>query len=84
MPKHKLCNLQHRLKYKLKYKLKCKLKDYSLRAVTGGKDALGEVFVKLKCGRNEVSAKGASTDIIEASVKAYINAVNKLIYLRNK
>jgi 2-isopropylmalate synthase len=63
-------------------KLNCKLTDYSLRAVTGGKDALGEVYVRLKCGKNEVSAKGASTDVIEASVKAYVNAINKLIFLR--
>jgi hypothetical protein len=63
-------------------KLNCKLTDYSLRAVTGGKDAIGEVYVRLKCGKNEVSAKGASTDVIEASVKAYVNAINKLFFLR--
>jgi 2-isopropylmalate synthase len=65
-------------------KLNCKLTDYSLRAITGGKDAIGEVYIKLKAGKNEVSAKGASTDVIEASVKAYINAINKLIFMAQK
>ena len=62
----------------------CTLADYSLHAVTGGKDALGEAYVKLRCGSREVSAKGASTDIIEASAKAYLNAINKLIFLKKK
>ncbi len=54
------------------------LVDYSLRAVTSGRDALGEVFVKIKKAGRVYSGKGASTDIIEASAKAYINALNKL------
>ena len=56
-----------------------KLLDYQIRSVTGGKDALGEVSVKLGSGGAVVSGRGASTDIIEASIKAYINAVNKLL-----
>lgn len=55
------------------------LEDYSLRAVTEGKDALGEVSVRVsKDGRNFIG-RGISTDIIEASVKAYLNAVNRVI-----
>ncbi|MED6315482.1 MAG: alpha-isopropylmalate synthase regulatory domain-containing protein, partial [Verrucomicrobiota bacterium] len=54
------------------------LKDYSIRAVSQGKDALGEVSVKVDFGEGElVTGKGASTDIIEASAKAYLNAVNR-------
>ncbi|MCD5390536.1 2-isopropylmalate synthase, partial [candidate division NPL-UPA2 bacterium] len=60
-----------------------KLLDYSLRAVTSGKDALGEVTVKIAEGKQTVSGRGTSTDIIEASAKAYLNAVNKLIYRRS-
>jgi len=63
-------------------KLKAKLVDYSLQAVTGGKDALGEVHVKIAVANRTVLGMGASTDIIEASVKAYINAVNRLVVKR--
>lgn len=56
-----------------------KLLDYQIRSVTGGKDALGEVSVKLESKGMIVSGRGASTDIIEASIKAYVNAVNKLV-----
>jgi 2-isopropylmalate synthase len=55
------------------------LVDYTLRAVTKGQDALGEVAVKLRHRGVDVTARGASTDIIEASAKAYINAINKLV-----
>jgi 2-isopropylmalate synthase len=55
------------------------LLDYSLHAVTKGKDALGEVTVKLRHRGVDVTGRGASTDIIEASAKAYLNAVNKLV-----
>ena len=55
------------------------LLDYGLHAVTKGKDALGEVAVRLRHQDVEVSGRGASTDIIEASARAYLNAVNKLL-----
>ena len=55
-----------------------RLKDYAIRAVSQGKDALGEVSVKVDFGDGDlVTGKGASTDIIEASAKAYLNAVNR-------
>lgn len=57
-----------------------KLVSYGIRAVTGGKDALGEVVVKVDFNGEEVSGVGASTDIVEASAKAYVNAVNKVAY----
>ena len=63
-------------------KTKGKLMDYSIRAVSQGKDALGEVTLKVDFGNSElVVGKGASTDIIEASARAYLNAVNR--YLNN-
>lgn len=54
-----------------------RLMDYQIRSVTRGKDALGEVSVKVESKGKIFSGRGASTDIIEASIKAYINAVNK-------
>lgn len=54
------------------------LEDYTIRSVTGGEDAIGEVMVKVRFREGDpVNGKGASTDIIEASAKAYLNAVNK-------
>ncbi|MCS7337490.1 MAG: 2-isopropylmalate synthase [Verrucomicrobiae bacterium] len=59
-----------------------RLLDYSLRAVSAGKDALGEVTVKVEFDHGLViTGKGTSTDIIEASARAYLNAVNR--YLAN-
>ncbi len=64
---------------------KVKLLDYSLKSTTGGKDALGEVSIRIKSEfGNEVSGRGTSTDIIEASVKAYLNAVNKFLFTKER
>ena len=57
---------------------KAKLEDFRLEAVTSGKDALGQVSLKLHTRGSTVSGRGSSTDIVEAAVKAYIDAVNKL------
>jgi 2-isopropylmalate synthase len=65
-------------------KVTCRLLDFSLRAVTSGKDALGEVTVRLRSGSTEMTGRGTSTDIIEASAKAYLNAVNRLIAAKEK
>ncbi|MCI0511656.1 2-isopropylmalate synthase [candidate division KSB1 bacterium] len=54
------------------------LTDYQLRAVTSGKNAQGEVTVKIANNGYQVAGRGASTDIIEASIKAYLNALNRL------
>ena len=56
------------------------LKDYNIRAVSQGKDALGEVTVKVDFGDGDlVTGKGAGTDVIVASAKAYLNAVNRFM-----
>ncbi len=60
--------------------LKGRLQDYSLRAATSGKDAIGEVSLKVDFDGTIVSGKGASTDVIEASARAYINALNRLAH----
>ncbi len=54
-----------------------KLVDYKINAVTEGKDALGEAVVILKINNKSYRGRGLSTDVIEASISAYIEAVNK-------
>ncbi len=55
-----------------------KLIKYEVKSITGGTDALGEVVCSLEQDGRSVSGHGADTDIITASAKAYINALNKL------
>ncbi|TNF54224.1 2-isopropylmalate synthase [bacterium] len=57
---------------------KSNLLKYEVKGITGGTDALGEVMVSLEEGGRTVRGHGADTDIIVASAKAYINALNKL------
>ncbi len=61
---------------------KLRLEDYQITSVTEGKDALGDALVKLSAEENEkaFTGRGLSTDIVESSIKAYINAVNKMLY----
>lgn len=55
------------------------LEDYFLNAVTEGKDAQGEAVVKISQDDRIYTGKGLSTDVIEASIEAYIDALNKLM-----
>ncbi len=59
---------------------KSKLDAYLVKGITGGTDALGEVTVKVEELGKKVAGHGADTDIIVASAKAYVNALNKLEY----
>ena len=56
--------------------------DYSIRSVSQGKDALGEVTVKLNVDGSDITGRGSSTDILEASAQAYLDALNRAIYRR--
>ncbi len=56
-----------------------KLVDYQVHSVTEGKDALGDATVKLTDGDYVMTGKGISTDVMEASLIAYVNATNKLL-----
>lgn len=58
------------------------LEDYKIVSVTHGKDALGEVYVRLTQGEYTVQGRGVSTDVLEASARAYLRALNKLIARR--
>jgi 2-isopropylmalate synthase len=60
------------------------LLDYTVSSVTRGKDALGEVFVHVSFGGKNYTGKAASVDIIDASARAYLNAVNKAVYEKKK
>ncbi len=55
------------------------LDDYALHAVSGGEDAQGDVTVKLSLDGRTATGRGLSVDIVEASIRAYINGVNKLL-----
>ena len=59
-----------------------RLLTYSVASITGGTDALGDVTVRLEESGRTVIGHGADTDIIVASARAYLNALNKLSYLR--
>jgi 2-isopropylmalate synthase len=58
------------------------LLDFNVSSVTGGGDALGDVVVQLEVDGQKVSGRGVSTDVVEASARAYLNAVNKVLRLR--
>ncbi len=59
------------------------LKEYKINAVTGGKDAQGEAIISLIIDNTHFVGKGISTDIIEASAKAYLNAINMYFSKKN-
>ncbi len=60
------------------------LEDYRLRSVTSGRDAQGEVTIRAVFDGTTVGGKGLSTDIVEASAKAYIDAVNRLGFSKSR
>ena len=56
------------------------LDDFQIQAVTEGREAMGQTVVKLRSNGKLYSGRGISTDIVGASVHAYINALNKIVY----
>ncbi len=56
------------------------LDDFQIQAVTEGREAMGQAVVKLRSGGKLYSGKGISTDIVGASIYAYISALNKIVY----
>lgn len=55
------------------------LASYDIKAVTEGEDALGEVTVRVRRGERLYLGKGLATDVLEASVRAYVNAINRAL-----
>ncbi|TCN24531.1 2-isopropylmalate synthase [Mesobacillus foraminis] len=58
------------------------LLDYRIQSVGAGRDALAQVYVKMKCAGKETSGRGLAQDVLEASAKAYLNAVNRVLYMK--
>ncbi len=58
------------------------LLDYSIKSVAWGRDAIGEVFVKIAIDGYVFNGRSASTDVITGSVKAYLNAINHAVSAR--
>ncbi|MFB4165401.1 2-isopropylmalate synthase [Alteribacillus sp. JSM 102045] len=56
-----------------------KLKDYRIQSITGGRDALAEVYVQIEYDGEEASGRGTANDVLEASARAYINSVNRVL-----
>lgn len=59
------------------------LDDFQVQAVTEGKEALGSAIVRLRSNGKLYSGNGLSTDIVAASIRAYLNALNKIVYEEN-
>lgn len=55
------------------------LMSYTIHSMSRGMDTQGEVIVRLECGGRQVTGRGLSADIIEASIKAYLDGVNQLL-----
>ena len=64
--------------------IKVTLTNYRIRAVTKGKEALGEVQVELEHSGKKIRGRGLSTDILEASALAYLSAINRLRSISNR
>jgi 2-isopropylmalate synthase len=58
--------------------------DFRVSSVTGGADALGAVVVQFESDGLKVTGRGVATDVVEASARAYLNAVNKVVRLRER
>ena len=56
------------------------LDDFQIQAVTEGREAMGESVVKLRSAGKLYSGRGISTDIVGASIRAYLSALNKIVY----
>jgi len=61
---------------------RCELEEFQIQAVTGGREATGDALIKLRHAGKLYSGRGVSTDIVGASIRAYLSAVNKIIYDR--
>ncbi len=59
--------------------VKLKLDDYQIRSVTSGAEAQGEARLEARHGDKSVSGRGVSTDVLEASAKAYLGAINRIV-----
>ena len=61
-----------------------KVLDFKVSSVTSGGDALGDVVIQLESDGVKASGRGVATDVVEASARAYLSAVNKIVRLRER
>ena len=59
-----------------------RLTDYSVTSVTGGVDALADVALRFEVDGVAMPGRGLSTDVVEASARAFLNAINRLVRVR--
>jgi len=64
--------------------MKVELVEYAIEAVTEGKDAIGAVRIIVKSNDIEAMGRGISTDVIEASIKAYLDALNRIVIFKSE
>jgi 2-isopropylmalate synthase len=62
-------------------KLPITLTEFSVNSVTEGIDALGEVTIRIERDGQVYTGRGSSTDIVVASAKAYVNAINRMLLI---
>ena len=60
------------------------LTEFSVKSVTEGINAQGEVTIRIESDERTYAGRGADTDIIVASAKAYMNALNRLLFVRRR
>jgi 2-isopropylmalate synthase len=65
-------------------KLPVRLEDFSIKSLTQGSEALGDATVKIRCDNSIFIGRGLSTDIFEASARAYVNALSKASKILNE
>ena len=58
--------------------------DFNVSSVTGGGDALGDIVIQLEADGRRATGRGVSTDVVEASARAYLNAVNKIVRMGDR
>jgi 2-isopropylmalate synthase len=61
-----------------------KVLDFNVSSVTGGGDALGDVVIQLDVDGLKATGRGVATDIVEASARAYLAAVNRIVRMRER
>ena len=59
------------------------LDEFNIQAVTKGREAVGSAIIRLRANGKLYSGNGVSTDIVGACIRAYINALNKIVYTEN-
>ena len=73
-----MCNAINRIVQK-----PCRLVEYSVKSITEGLDAVGDVSIRVESNEKTYVGRGASTDIIVASARAYMNALNRIMDIEN-